>query len=81
MGTTAYVYVIGIGLALWRVSSHQEVEFLATFSSCLRRLLPVIPHVSDIKFGGFKEPRNYETWKGLVEPTEKGNNLILVGGN
>jgi hypothetical protein len=71
-GTTAYIHVVGIGLGVWRASEHQEKEFLDAFASCLRRLLPVIQHVSDINFAWFKEQMRAETWKGITEPNDKG---------
>lgn len=67
IGTTAYIHVVGIGLGVWRVSDHQEKEFLEAFASCLRRLRSVLQHVSDINFAWFKEQMCAETWKGITE--------------
>ncbi|XP_063239189.1 uncharacterized protein LOC134540404 [Bacillus rossius redtenbacheri] len=53
--TTAYVYVVGIGLGLWKVSKHQERVFLAAFAECVRRLQDRLTHVSDLHFGWFGE--------------------------
>ncbi|PSN41743.1 hypothetical protein C0J52_16929 [Blattella germanica] len=77
-GTTAYVHVVGIGLGVWRASDHQEKEFLDAFASCLRRLRPVIQHVSDINFAWFKEEMNAETLKGITNPTEQGPGIRIV---
>ncbi|XP_066996323.2 uncharacterized protein [Anabrus simplex] len=54
-GTTAYVHVVGIGLGVWRGADHQEKEFLDAFASCLKKLSERLHHVSDVRFGWFKE--------------------------
>ncbi|XP_069687866.1 uncharacterized protein [Periplaneta americana] len=77
-GTTAYIHVVGIGLGVWRASEHQEKEFLDAFASCLRRLRPVLQHVSDINFAWFKEQMNAETWKGITESNETGSGIRIM---
>jgi hypothetical protein len=51
----AYVHVVGVGLGVWRISGHQERIFLDSFAMCLKRLCPVLNHVSDVNFAWFQE--------------------------
>ncbi|KAJ9582648.1 hypothetical protein L9F63_023026, partial [Diploptera punctata] len=51
----AYVHVVGVGLGAWMVSKHQEKVFLDTYAKCLKNLQRVLPHISDVNFGWFKE--------------------------
>ncbi|XP_069683121.1 uncharacterized protein [Periplaneta americana] len=53
-GTNAYINVVGFGLGVWRVTFHQERLFLDAFAECLKRLSPVLKHVSDVHFLWFK---------------------------
>jgi hypothetical protein len=51
----AYVHVVGFGLGVWRISGHQEKIFLDSFATCLKRLYPILIHVSDVNFAWFAE--------------------------
>ncbi|XP_063217666.1 uncharacterized protein LOC134528202 isoform X1 [Bacillus rossius redtenbacheri] len=51
----AYIHVVGIGLGVWMISSHQQKIFLDSFAGCLRRLLPVLQNVADVNFAWFTE--------------------------
>nr|CAD7576582.1 unnamed protein product [Timema californicum] len=53
--TKAYVHVVGIGLGVWSISSHQQKVFLDAFADCLRRLAAVLSHISDVHFSWFRE--------------------------
>lgn len=54
-GTTALVHIVGAGLGVWRISSHQERHFLDAFGSCIQRLLPSLSRISEVRFAWFSE--------------------------
>jgi hypothetical protein len=54
-GKQAYLHVVGVGLGVWKISGHQERIFLDAFAMCLKRLCPVLNHVSDVNFAWFQE--------------------------
>lgn len=51
----AYVHVVGFGLGVWMISGHQQKIFLDSFATCLKRLYPILSHVSDVNFAWFAE--------------------------
>ncbi|KAJ9582647.1 hypothetical protein L9F63_023025 [Diploptera punctata] len=52
--TQACVKVVGCGLGVWQISSHQQDIFLETFAECIRRLFPKLNHIYVVHFVWFK---------------------------
>nr|XP_023019712.1 uncharacterized protein LOC111508445 [Leptinotarsa decemlineata] len=47
---TAYIHVVGLGLGVWKISSHQEEVYMETFAKRILALGPNLHSVSDICF-------------------------------
>ncbi|PSN39812.1 hypothetical protein C0J52_13618, partial [Blattella germanica] len=51
----AYVHVVGLGLGVWLISTHQDQVYLDAFALCLRNLIHALPHISDADFAWFRD--------------------------
>ncbi|KRT83858.1 hypothetical protein AMK59_4055, partial [Oryctes borbonicus] len=51
--TSAYVYVVGIGLGVWKCSTHQEKIFVDTFVSRIELFGKYLHNISDMHFAYF----------------------------
>ncbi|KAK5647482.1 hypothetical protein RI129_002374 [Pyrocoelia pectoralis] len=51
--TTAFVHVVGLGLGVWRISSHQNCLFLNTFAERIMSSGKYLHAISDIVFAYF----------------------------
>ncbi|XP_075155315.1 ADP-ribosylarginine hydrolase CG2909-like [Haematobia irritans] len=59
----AYVHVVGIGLGVWKMVSHQNHIFLETFSQRVRHLLPNLNNIGVLHFSWFHTTE----WKDLKD--------------
>ncbi|XP_023019715.2 ADP-ribosylarginine hydrolase CG2909 isoform X1 [Leptinotarsa decemlineata] len=50
VGKTAFIHVVGLGLGVWRISPHQEKEFMEAFAKRIVALGQKLHSVSDICF-------------------------------
>jgi len=61
-GKTAYVYVVGLGLGVWRVYTDQVIWYLQAFAAAIVEL--DLPHVSTIEFAYIKY-HDVDVWEHL----------------
>ncbi|GLV40152.1 uncharacterized protein CBL_03700 [Carabus blaptoides fortunei] len=60
---TAYIHVVGIGLGVWRISSHQGRVFVQTFADRLSFLGKQLSNVSDVHFAYFSRTTDCAGYK------------------
>nr|XP_032521730.1 uncharacterized protein LOC116773412 [Danaus plexippus plexippus] len=76
-GKDAFINVIGCGLGVWRISSHQSDVYILTFIQRIEDFLKkgLIDHVSDINFSYI---RVSDDVRGIFQQSSSGNIMLRV---
>ncbi|XP_019867674.2 uncharacterized protein LOC109596548 [Aethina tumida] len=54
--TTAFIHVVGLGLGVWRISSHQDKVYMDIFAERLKQIGRHLTSISDIVFSYISQP-------------------------
>ncbi|KAJ8925665.1 hypothetical protein NQ315_009510 [Exocentrus adspersus] len=79
-GTMAYLHVVGIGLGVWSISTHQNKLFMDTCARRIEFLSKTLEYVSAICFSYIKEPScgKYKTGDVVTSENHRNGGITIL---